>query len=97
MGVCADDAVACYGESLFRTDLDLVLGNDITTPVAIREMEKMNSKEVFHKDKIALVMDHFIPGKMPFFPPASIAIFAMVKRSSIDRFLMPSPVNSIDL
>ena len=48
---------------LIEADLDLVLGNDITTPVAIREMEKMNSKEVFHKDKIALVMDHFIPNK----------------------------------
>jgi len=48
---------------LIEAELDLVLGNDITTPVAIREMEKMNNKEVFHKDKIALVMDHFIPNK----------------------------------
>lgn len=48
---------------LIEADLDLVLGNDITTPVAIREMEKMNNGGVFHKDKIALVMDHFIPNK----------------------------------
>ncbi|MFT3984096.1 MAG: 3-isopropylmalate dehydratase large subunit [Lachnospiraceae bacterium] len=48
---------------LIEADLDLVLGNDITTPVAIREMEKMNNSGVFHKDKIALVMDHFIPNK----------------------------------
>ncbi len=48
---------------LIEADLDLVLGNDITTPVAIREMEKMKDKEVFDKDKIALVMDHFIPNK----------------------------------
>ena len=48
---------------LIEADLDLVLGNDITTPVAIREMEKMNNNGVFHKDKIALVMDHFIPNK----------------------------------
>ena len=48
---------------LIEADLDLVLGNDITTPVAIREMDKMKHKEVFHKDKIALVMDHFIPNK----------------------------------
>lgn len=48
---------------LIEAELDLVLGNDITTPVAIREMEKMKDKEVFDKDKIALVMDHFIPNK----------------------------------
>ncbi len=48
---------------LIEADLDLVLGNDITTPVAIREMEKMHNSGVFHKDKIALVMDHFIPNK----------------------------------
>lgn len=48
---------------LIEADLDLVLGNDITTPVAIREMEKMKEKTVFDRDKIALVMDHFIPNK----------------------------------
>ena len=46
---------------LIEADLDLVLGNDITSPVAIAEMEKMNTQTVFDKDKIALVMDHFIP------------------------------------
>ncbi|QNM09403.1 3-isopropylmalate dehydratase large subunit [Wansuia hejianensis] len=48
---------------LIEADLDLVLGNDITSPVAIHEMEKFAKKDVFHKDKIALVMDHFIPNK----------------------------------
>ncbi len=48
---------------LIEADLDLVLGNDITTPVAINEMKKMDNPSVFHKDKIALVMDHFIPNK----------------------------------
>lgn len=48
---------------LIEANLDLVLGNDITSPVAIHEMEKFNKKDVFHKDKIALVMDHFIPNK----------------------------------
>ena len=48
---------------LIEADLDLVLGNDITSPVAIAEMEKMNTQTVFDKDKIALVMDHFIPNK----------------------------------
>ena len=48
---------------LIEADLDLVLGNDITTPVAVHEMEKMTVTNVFDKDKIALVMDHFIPNK----------------------------------
>ncbi|MGN0160769.1 MAG: 3-isopropylmalate dehydratase large subunit [Lachnospiraceae bacterium] len=48
---------------LIEADLDLVLGNDITSPVAIHEMEKMNIKTVFDKDKIALVPDHFVPNK----------------------------------
>ena len=48
---------------LIEANLDLVLGNDITSPVAINEMARMNKKNVFDKDKIALVMDHFIPNK----------------------------------
>lgn len=48
---------------LIEASLDLVLGNDITSPVAIHEIEKMNVDGVFHKDKIALVMDHFVPNK----------------------------------
>jgi 3-isopropylmalate dehydratase, large subunit len=48
---------------LIEADLDLVLGNDITSPVAINEMAKINNKEVFDKEKIALVMDHFVPNK----------------------------------
>lgn len=48
---------------LIEADLDLVLGNDITSPVAIKEMEKMKVEGVFHKDKIALVPDHFVPNK----------------------------------
>ena len=48
---------------LIEAELDLVLGNDITSPVAIHEMDKMKADTVFHKEKIALVMDHFIPDK----------------------------------
>lgn len=48
---------------LIEADLDLVLGNDITSPVAIHEMDKFKNDRVFNKDKIALVMDHFIPNK----------------------------------
>ena len=48
---------------LIEADLDLVLGNDITSPVAIKEMKKMKTSGVFDKDKIALVPDHFVPNK----------------------------------
>ncbi|MDD6806214.1 MAG: 3-isopropylmalate dehydratase large subunit [Clostridiales bacterium] len=48
---------------LIEADLDLVLGNDITSPVAIKEMAKMHVEGVFDKDKIALVPDHFVPNK----------------------------------
>lgn len=48
---------------LIEAGLDLVLGNDITSPVAINEMKKMKDQTVFDKEKIALVMDHFIPNK----------------------------------
>ncbi len=63
--ILADHAGLEYVEAgqLIEADLDLVLGNDITTPVAIREMEKIKSEGVFDREKIALVMDHFIPNK----------------------------------
>jgi len=48
---------------LIMSKLDLVLGNDITSPVAIKEMGKFNKTSVFDKDKIALVPDHFVPNK----------------------------------
>lgn len=48
---------------LIEANLDFVLGNDITSPVAIHEMEKMKVDGVFDKDKIALVPDHFVPNK----------------------------------
>ncbi len=48
---------------LIEANLSLVLGNDITSPVAIKEMDKMKVEGVFDKDKIALVPDHFVPNK----------------------------------
>jgi 3-isopropylmalate/(R)-2-methylmalate dehydratase large subunit len=48
---------------LIWANLDLVLGNDVTTPVAIEEFEKLDKKFVFNQDKIALVPDHFTPNK----------------------------------
>lgn len=48
---------------LIEADLDLVLGNDITSPVAVKEFEKFGVDKVFNKEKIAIVPDHFTPNK----------------------------------
>ena len=48
---------------LIMADLDFVLGNDITSPVAINEFNKAGFTEVFDKEKVTMVMDHFAPNK----------------------------------
>lgn len=48
---------------LINAKLDIVLGNDITTPVAVNEFEKAGFDKVFDKDHIAIVLDHFVPNK----------------------------------
>jgi len=48
---------------LLLADVDMVLGNDITAPVAINEFRKISVNGVFDKKKISLVMDHFVPNK----------------------------------
>ncbi len=48
---------------LIEADLDMVLGNDVTSPVAINEMNKFGRDTVFDKTRISLVMDHFTPNK----------------------------------
>jgi len=58
---CRLDKVAAG--QLIEADLDMVLGNDITSPVAINEFEKAGLSSVFSKEKIALVLDHFTPNK----------------------------------
>ena len=52
-----------HAGDLIEVALDLVLGNDVTTPVAINELSKFKKKTVFDNTKIALVMDHFTPNK----------------------------------
>ena len=51
---------------LIRAKLDMVLGNDITSPVAIREFEKEGFTGVFDKSKISMVMDHFTPNTVSY-------------------------------
>ena len=48
---------------LIEANLDLVLGNDITSPVAVNEFYKLKLENVFDKDKVAIVPDHFTPNK----------------------------------
>lgn len=48
---------------LIEADVDMVLGNDITSPVAVTEFQKFGTDKVFDKDKIAIVPDHFTPNK----------------------------------
>ena len=57
------DIGAVRAGQLINAKLDIVLGNDITTPVAVNEFEKAGFDKVFDKDKIAIVLDHFVPNK----------------------------------
>lgn len=59
----AADLDSVHPGQLIMANLSLVLGNDITSPVAIKEFCKFGKDKVFDKDKIALVPDHFTPNK----------------------------------
>ena len=48
---------------LIQADLDIVLGNDITTPVAVNEFQKAGFEGVYDPDKVVIVLDHFVPNK----------------------------------
>ena len=48
---------------LINAKLDIVLGNDITTPVTVNEFRKAGFDKVFDKDRVAIVLDHFVPNK----------------------------------
>ena len=71
MGMTMSQKVLAYHAGLDKVEagqlieakLDLVHGNDITTPVAIKEFNKIGVKEVFDKDKVVIVPDHFTPNK----------------------------------
>lgn len=49
--------------NFIEADLDLVMGNDVSSPLAIKELYKMTGGEIFDREKIAIVMDHFAPAK----------------------------------
>jgi len=54
---------SCKAGDLLMCRLNLVLGNDITAPVAINEFERMGATKVFDPARIALIPDHFVPNK----------------------------------
>ena len=58
---CAMESVKAG--DLIEVSLDLILGNDLTTPVAIREFAKIEGAKVKNPEKVVIVMDHFTPNK----------------------------------
>ena len=52
-----------HAGQLIQAKLDLVLGNDITSPVAINEFESAGFSKIFDPEKVVMVMDHFVPNK----------------------------------
>ena len=52
-----------HAGDLIEARLDKVLGNDVTTPPAIKVFDQMGARKVFHKDKVIMVPDHFTPNK----------------------------------
>lgn len=84
---------------LIEAEIDLALGNDITAPVAIKELEKAGAR-VKDRNKVALVMDHFTPNKdikaacqvkytREFAKREQIAHFYDVGRMGIEHALLP--------
>ena len=71
---------------LIGAKLDLVLGNDVTTPVAITEFENAGFTKVFDKDKIAIVLDHFTPCKDINAAKLSLQARTFAKKHNITNF-----------
>ena len=71
---------------LIRADLDMVLGNDITTPVAVNEFEKAGFDSVYDRCKISLVMDHFTPNKDIKAAQQCVRSRTFAKRFDIEHF-----------
>lgn len=71
---------------LIMADLDGVLGNDITTPVAINEFEKAGFDSVFDQDRVNIVLDHFVPNKDIKAAQQSAACRGFCKKHGITNF-----------
>ena len=71
---------------LIRANLDMVLGNDITTPVAVNEFEKAGFDSICDRSKISLVMDHFTPNKDIKAAQQCVRSRTFAKRFDIEHF-----------
>ncbi len=85
---------------LVECDVDIVLANDITAPIAIKEFNKLNWGKVFDKDRICLVGDHYCPNKdinsaiqaksmREFAREYSISNYFDVGRAGVEHALLP--------
>ena len=85
---------------LLLADVDCVLGNDITSPVAIRAFETLGHRELFDRDKVVMVMDHFVPNKdikaaeqcricRDFCSAQSVTHFYDVGKTGVEHALLP--------
>jgi 3-isopropylmalate/(R)-2-methylmalate dehydratase large subunit len=85
---------------LINARVDLVLANDITAPIAIKEFERIGAKEVFDKDRIALIPDHFAPQKdikaaeqckmlRDFSKDNALSLYFEVGRMGVEHALLP--------
>jgi 3-isopropylmalate/(R)-2-methylmalate dehydratase large subunit len=52
-----------YAEQIVRSSIDMVIGNDITTPISIKAFEESGAKALANPDGFSIVLDHFIPAK----------------------------------
>ncbi|MFQ3573149.1 MAG: 3-isopropylmalate dehydratase large subunit [Thermodesulfovibrionales bacterium] len=89
-----------YPGELINAKVDIVLANDITAPIAIKEFERIGAKKVFDKDRIALIPDHFAPQKdikaaeqckmlKDFSHRHSLSLYFEVGRMGIEHALLP--------
>lgn len=85
---------------LINAKVDLILANDITAPIAIREFEKIGARDVFDHDRIALVPDHFAPQKdikaaeqckmlKDFSKKHDLSLYFEVGRMGVEHALLP--------
>lgn len=85
---------------LLLADVDCVLGNDITSPVAIRAFETLGHRKLFDRDKVVMVMDHFVPNKdikaaeqcricRDFCSAQSVTHFYDVGKTGVEHALLP--------
>jgi len=89
-----------FAGELINAKVDLILANDITGPIAIKEFEKIGAKKVFDREKIVLVPDHFTPQKdikaaeqckilKEFSKKQNISLYFEIGRAGIEHALLP--------